>query len=152
MSTLLLGGPTQNYRHHYSATAVGPSANVDIATWWAHSLLSASLFGDGCGPIREYRHCYSVGPLRIIGITIRRRLWAHPRISTLLLGGPTQDYRHYYSATAVGPSANVDIATWWAHSGLSAPLFGDGCGPIRECRHCSLGGPFVIISSTYRRR
>src|SRR6202000_525511 len=152
MSTLLLGGPICYYRHHYSATAVGPPANVDIATWWAHSLLSTSLFGDGCGPIRECRHCYSVGPLRIIGIIIWRRLWAHPRMSTLLLGGPIRYYRHHYSATAVGPYANVDIATWWAHSLLSASLFGDRCGHIREYRDCVSVGPLRIIGITIRRR
>ena len=146
---------------------MGPSANVNIATRWAHSGLSASLFGDGCGPtrerrhcylvgpiriidiiladscgpIRECQHCYSVGPLWIIGIIIQQRLWAHPQIPTLLLGGPTQNYRHYFLPTAVGPYVNVNIATRWAHSLLSTSLFGDGCGPIREYQHCCFGGP-----------
>ena len=136
MSTLLLGGPTQDYQHHYLVTAVGPHASADIATWWAqsglstlflltavgpsvnvniatqwaHSGLSASLFSNGCGPIRKYRHCYLVGPLRIIGIISCRRLWAHTRMSTLLLGGPIRYYGHHYSATAVGPYANINIA------------------------------------------
>src|ERR1700761_3203707 len=109
----------QGYQKSYSAVSVAHSEISKSPLWWAHSRISASLFGDGCGPIREYRHCYSVGPLRIIGIIIRRRLWAHPRMSTLLLGGPTQDYRHYFLPTAVGPYANVNIATRWAHSLLS---------------------------------
>ena len=115
MSTLLLSGPTRDYRHHYSATAVGPSANTDIATWWAHSELSALFLANGCGPIRECQHCYSVGPFTIIDIIIRRRLWAHTRISTLLL--------------------------WWAHSGLWTLYFGGGRWPIHKYRHQFFSGP-----------
>jgi hypothetical protein len=147
MSTLPTGGPIQDYRYHHSATAVGPHVNVNTATRWAHSGISTSLFGGGCGPTRERRHCYSVGPFRIIDIIILRRLWAHTRTSTLLLGGPIQDYRHQHSATAVGPRVNVDTATRWAHSGISTSLFGGGCGPTRERRHCYSVGPFRIIDA-----
>jgi hypothetical protein len=73
-------------------------------------------------------------------------------MSTLPPGGPIQDYRHQHSATAVGPLVNVDIATRWAHSGLSMRVFGGGCGPISECRHCHLVGPFRIIDIDIRRR
>jgi hypothetical protein len=152
MSTLLLGGPIQEYRHHYSAEAVGPLANVNIATRWAHSGLSTSSFSGGCGPTRECRHCYSVGPFRNIDIIIRRRLWADSRTSTLLLGGPIQYYRYNYSPVVVGPSVNVHIATRLAHSGISTSLFGDGYWPIRECRHCRPVGPFRIIDINIRRR
>jgi hypothetical protein len=92
MLTLLLGGPIQDYRYHYSVTAEGPFVNVDIATWWAHSGLSTSSFSRGCRSTRECRHCRPVGPFRIIDINIWRRLWAHTRMSTLLLSGPTQNY------------------------------------------------------------
>jgi hypothetical protein len=74
---LLLGGPIQDYRYRYSAEAVGPLANVDIATRWAHSGSSISLFGDGCGPVGECRHCHLVGPFKIIDVITRRWLWAH---------------------------------------------------------------------------
>ena len=60
-STVLLGGPIQDYRHQHLATAVGPHVNGDIATRWAHSGISTSLFGDGCGPTHECRHCQSAG-------------------------------------------------------------------------------------------
>jgi hypothetical protein len=126
MSTLPPGGPIQDYRHHYSATAVGPLMNVDIANRWAHSGLSTSLFGDGCWPIRECQH--------------------------LRFGGPIQDHRHHYLPVAVGPLANVDIATRWAHAGLSTSLFGGGCGPTRERRQCYSVGPFRIIDIIIWRR
>src|SRR3984957_16140878 len=37
---------------------------------------------------------------------------------------------------------------WWAHSGLSTPVFGGGYGPIHECRYLCFGGPI----QDYRRR
>jgi hypothetical protein len=122
---LRFGGPIQDYRRRYSAVAVGPLANVEIATWWAHSGLSISIFGGGCGPTRKCRH--------------------------LRFGGPIKDHRHHYSPVALGPLANVDIAARWAHSGLSTSLFGDGCGPTHECRHCQSVGPFRIIDIIIRR-
>jgi hypothetical protein len=110
--------------------------------WSAHSGLSTSIFDNGYGPTQDNQHLpfsgpiqvswqhYSamavgpfkdidifvlVGPLGIIDIDIQRWLWAHPGILT----SPLQ----------------------WAHSGFSATLFGDGCGPIQEYRHLCFGGP-----------
>jgi hypothetical protein len=86
---------------------------------WAHSGFSATLFGDGCGPIQEYHH--------------------------LCFGWPTQDYQHQYLAMAMGPPTNIDISLQWAHSGFSATLFRDGCGPIQEYRRLCFGGPTWVI-------
>jgi hypothetical protein len=110
--------------------------------WLAHSGLSTLIFSDGYGPTQEYRHLpfsgpiqvsrrhYSVmavgpfknidnfvlvGPLGIIDIDIQRWLWAHPGIST----SPLQ----------------------WAHSGFSATVFSNRCGPIQEYCHLCFGRP-----------
>ena len=83
------------------------------------------------GPFKNIDIFVLMGPLRITDINIRRWLWAHPGISTSFLRR--------------------------AHSGLSATLFGNGCGPtqdywhlcfsrpIQKCRHCCFSlevGPF----------
>ena len=118
MSTLLLGGPIRYYRHHYSATAVGPSANINIAAL--------------------------VGPFKVMDIIFQRWLLAHSQISTSILQQahsrllislfygdcrPIHDYRSQYSALDVGPFDMLSIFAKYidffgiisqgAHMGLS---------------------------------
>jgi hypothetical protein len=129
---------------------------------WAHSELSATLFGNGCGPILKYRHLCFGGPIQ--------------EYRHLCFGRPTQDYRHQYSAMAMGPPRIIDISPsvgpfrflsdsiqqwlwahlrissslfWSAHLLLSTSIFDNGYGPTQEYQHLPFSGPIQVFWQHY---
>ena len=112
------GGPIREYRHHYSATAVGPSANIDIAAL--------------VGPFRVMDIIFRRWPLAHSQISTSILRQAHSRLSIFLFYGdcrPIHDYRSQYSALDAGPFDTLGIFAKYidffgvisqgAHTGLS---------------------------------
>ena len=94
----------------------GPIRNHRPLLWrdqWAHSDASAGLTEEILGPYKIISHfCEEINvPIWML----RQWLWADAVLSTPLLR--------------------------WAHSELSATLFGNGCGPIQKYQHLCFGGP-----------
>jgi hypothetical protein len=114
-STEILMGPSRCFGKTHRRNPE-PIHNHRPLLWrdqWAHSGGSAGLTKEILGPYKIISHfCEEInGPIWML----RQWLWADAVLSTPVLQ--------------------------WAHSELSATLFGNGCGPIQKYRHLCFGGP-----------